>query len=561
MEKQRQPLNIINILVQIAILSLAISSCNYVRDSHLRNVLADADTLLICDRDSEAYALLEPVRVGMFDVDDDTYALYCTLLLQAQDRCDVPLVDSIAISAWAYYKGNKADAYHAGLAHYYVGKIARLNKDFNTAIYVLKQAQEIFDAIGCDRYSFLARENEALAHMTRYSMRLSVDLFHEALRIAERMGNDTYISSTLVWLAQSYVAIDMPDSAIVCLQDNRVMPSYRSYANLSFAYEKKREWNLALAYNDTIRTFYEKEQLNITPVLIDRADILVNMGDIVNCENILDTILPQDDYERLSITKSRLLSNIYNRNVEKQLQYFSQYDAAFDSLFIHENEMEVRNMERMLGEKRELATAHNELKNRVTNYVVAFVTLLAILSLIVVYIKWKSDKIKHENAELTARKAELLRQLLEETIKKQNIEQQLVAIEDARNEYSTRMAEEKILRRNICNHISEGLIKLKEKQTVENKCRFIIEQIDYIYPQLSLLLQNRYKELSIQDVLICSMTRVGFSANYIAEVLCKSVYTIRKRRSIVRDIIAQQEHNDDIQWGDIWTLLERQKRN
>jgi len=561
MEKQRQPLNIINILVQIAILSLAISSCNYVRDSHLRNVLAETDTLLICDRDSEAYALLEPVRVGMFDVDDDTYALYCTLMLQAQDRCDVPLVDSLAISAWAYYKGNKADAYHAGLAHYYVGKIARLNKDFNTAIYVLKQAQEIFDAIGCDRYSFLARENEALAHMTRYSMRLSVDLFHEALRIAERMGNDTYISSTLVWLAQSYVAIDMPDSAIICLQDSRIKPSFRSYAHLSYAYGEKREWNLALAYNDTIKTYYEGEQLNITPVLIDRADILVNMGDYVNCESLLDTISPQDDYERLSVTKSRLLSNIYKRNVEKQLQYFRQYDAAFDSLFIHENEMEVRNMERMLSEKRELATAHNELINRVANYIVAFVSILAILSLIIVYIKWKSDKIKHENAELTARKAELLRQLLEETIKKQNIEQQLVAIEDARNEYSTRMAEEKILRRNICNHISEGLIKLKEKQTIENKCQFIIEQIDYIYPQLSLLLQNRYKELSIQDVLICSMTRVGFSASYIAEVLCKSVYTIRKRRSIVRDIIAQQEHNDDIQWGDIWTLLERQKRN
>ena len=548
------------VIITSMLLACLAASCN-LRDMRLRPVLADADTLLICDRDSAAYALLEPVRVGMFDVDDDTYALYCTLMLQAQDRCDVPLVDSLAISAWAYYKGNKADAYHAGLAHYYVGKIARLNKDFNTAIYVLKQAQEIFDAIGCDRYSFLARENEALAHMTRYSMRLSVDLFQEALRIAERMGNDTYISSTLVWLAQSYVAIDMPDSAIICLQDSRIKPSFRSYAHLSYAYGEKREWNLALAYNDTIKTYYEGEQLNITPVLIDRANILVNMGDYVNCESLLDTISPQDDYERLSVTKSRLLSNIYKRNVEKQLQYFRQYDAAFDSLFIHENEMEVRNMERMLGEKRELATAHNELKNRVTNYVVAFVTLLAILSLIIVYIKWKSDKIKHENAELTARKAELLRQLLEETIKKQNIEQQLVAIEDAQNEYSTRMAEEKILRRNICNHISEGLIKLKEKQTVENKCQFIIEQIDYIYPQLSLLLQNRYKELSIQDVLICSMTRVGFSANYIAEVLCKSVYTIRKRRSIVRDIIAQQEHNDDIQWGDIWTLLERQKRN
>jgi len=353
----------------------------------------------------------------------------------------------------------------------------------------------------------------------------------------------------------------MPDSAIICLQDSRIKPSFRSYAHLSYAYGEKREWNLALAYNDTIKTYYEGEQLNITPVLIDRADILVNMGDYVNCESLLDTISPQDDYERLSVTKSRLLSNIYKRNVEKQLQYFRQYDAAFDSLFIHENEMEVRNMERMLSEKRELATAHNELINRVANYIVAFVSILAILSLIIVYIKWKSDKIKHENAELTARKAELLRQLLEETIKKQNIEQQLVAIEDARNEYSTRMAEEKILRRNICNHISEGLIKLKEKQTIENKCQFIIEQIDYIYPQLSLLLQNRYKELSIQDVLICSMTRVGFSASYIAEVLCKSVYTIRKRRSIVRDIIAQQEHNDDIQWGDIWTLLERQKRN
>ncbi|MBP5419833.1 MAG: hypothetical protein J6Y72_08510 [Bacteroidales bacterium] len=548
------------VIITSLLLACLAASCN-LRDMRLRPILAEADTLLICNRDSEAYALLEPIRVGMFDVDDDTYALYCTLLLQAQDRCDVPLVDTLAISAWAYYKGNMTDAYHAGLAHYYTGKIARLNKDFNTAIYVQKQAQELFDAIGCDRYSFLARENEALAHMTRYSMRLSIDVFKDALRIAERMNNDTYISSTLVWLAQSYISIDMPDSAIVCLQDNRVMPSYRSYANLSFAYEKKREWNLALAYNDTIKTYYEKEQLNITPVLIDRADILVNMGDIVNCENILDTILPQDDYERLSITKSRLLSNIYNRNVEKQLQYFRQYDAAFDSLFIHENEMEVRNMERMLGEKRELATAHNELKNRVAYYIVAFVSMLAILLLIIVYIKWKSDKIKHENAELTARKAELLRQLLEETIKKQTIEQQLASIEEAQNEYSTRMAEEKILRRNICNHISEGLIKLKEKQTVENKCRFIIEQIDYIYPQLSLLLQNRYKELSIQDVLICSMTRVGFSANYIAEVLCKSVYTIRKRRSIVRDIIAQQEHNDDIQWGDIWTLLERQKRN
>lgn len=527
----------------------------------LRPVLADADTLLICDRDSEAYALLEPIRVGMFDVDDDTYALYCTLLLQAQDRCDVPLVDSIAVGAYIYYRENKEDCYHAGLAHYYMGKVTYENRDFSSTLYIEKQAQALFDTIHCDRYSFLAREREAMAHSERYSIDIAIAKNKEALLIAERIGNPNYISSTLIRLAECYDALKMPDSAIVCLSDNRVIPSHWSYINLSYAYSQKREWSTALAYNDTSITYSMEEYGDVSAELLDRADILVNMGDYYSCNKLLDTIAPQSHIGKLAYARTKLIANIQDPNSQLRLKYFHQYDEALDSITIINNKLEVENIDRMISDRKEIAASRDAIVQRFFNFTFGVVLIFIILSLITVRLKWQKDQIDHKNAELESHKAQIMRQLLEETIKKQTIEQQLASIEEAQNDYSTRRVEEKTMKKSICQNISEGLLRINGKQTIENKCQFIIEQIDYIYPQLSQLLQSRYKELTVYDVLICSMTRVGFSASYIAEVLCKSVYTINKRRGVIRDIIAQQEHNDSIQWNEIWALLDKRKRN
>jgi len=510
-------------VIAFIVLTFFVQSCHYIHDVRLNKTNAIADSLLIHNQDSSAYALLSGTHVDFFNVEDDTYALYATLMLQAQDRCDITLNDTLAAVAWSYYKKNMEDVYHAGLAHYYVGKIARLGNDYNTAIYVLKQAQELFDTIGCDRYSFLARD----------------------------------ISSTLIWLAQCYIAVNQPDSAIECLMDNRVMPSYRSYANLSCVYEKKSEWNIALAYNDTIVTYFNKEGRDITPILIDRADILVSMGDYISCENILDTITPQDDYERLSFVKSKLLSNIHSGNTRKTLHYFYQYDAAFDSLFIHENEMEVRNIERILIDRNELTSAHNEQKNRLITFIIILINILSLLSLVIVYIKWKNDNIKHQMAELTAHKAQLLRQLLEETIKNNDISNQLKQIETEHIEEYTANSEDKILRKNLCKQIANEFIIAKNSSNPEQLYQSIINLIDGIYEGMSDTIRTRYTNLSLYEIAICEMTRLGFSANDIATILCKSIHTIRSRQRFIREIISTREQRDILQWNDVWAIVEK----
>ena len=523
----------------------------------LRPILAEADTLLICDRDSEAYALLEPVCVGMFDVDDDTYALYCTLMLQAQDRCDVPLVDSLAVGAYIYYRENKEDCYHAGLAHYYMGKVTYENRDFSSTLYIEKQAQALFDTIHCDRYSFLAREREAMAHSERYSIDIAIAKNKEALLIAERIGNPNYISSTLIRLAECYDALKMPDSAIVCLSDNRVIPSHWSYINLSYAYSQKREWSTALAYNDTSITYSMEEYGDVSAELLDRADILVNMGDYYSCNKLLDTIAPQSHIGKLAYARTKLIANIQDPNSQLRLKYFHQYDEALDSITIINNKLEVENIDRMIIDRKEIAASRDAIAQRFFNFTVGVVLIFLILSLITVRLKWQKDQIDHKNAELESHKAQIMRQLIAETLRNDDISKQLEVLANSQKEES-QTSEDKILRKNICENISQGLLKLNGKTEIDDKYTFIIEHIEYIYPKMSEAMLSRYSNLAKYDIAVCEMTRVGFTANTIADCLCKSVNTIRTRQRVIREQIAKQEGNGNMSWNDIWYIVERQ---
>ncbi len=545
-------------ILYIGVFVSIISACN-LKDRQLRPVLAEADSLLICNRDSEAYALLEPIKLNLFEVDDDTYALYCTLLLQAQDRCDVPLVDSLGVGAYLYYRDNKEDYYHAGLAHYYMGKVAFVNRDYSSTLYIEKQAQALFDTILCDRYSFLAREREAIAHIQRYSMRLAVGRLKEALQIAERINNPIYISSTLIRIAECYYSLHEPDSMIACISDERVIPSSLSYMLLSGAYVKEGKWDLALAYSDTSIMYASEEYDDIVSEMIDKAAFLAGMGDYKACNAILDTITPRNYYEELSYTRSRIIANMQRRNDEQQLSYFYRYDAMSDSVLINSNKLEVENIDRMLNEHRELTASRDAIVQRFFNFIVSVIIIFLVLSLVTIRLKWQRDNISHRNAELEAHKAQIMRQLIEETLKNRDISKQLEVLANSQKE-EAQTTEDKILRKNICENISRGLLKLNEDAKADDKYAFIIEQIEYIYPMMSNAMLSRYSNLTSYDIAVCEMTRVGFTAITIAECLFKSVNTIRTRQRLIREQIAKQEGNENMQWNDLWHIVERQRK-
>lgn len=548
-------------IILLLLFACIVVSCN-LRDMRLRPVLAEIDTLLICNRDSEAYALFEPIRVGMFDVDNDTYALYCTLLLQAQDRCDVPLNDTLAVSAYNYYHDNRQDLYHAGLAHYYLGKVARLNNDHNTSIYILKQAQELFDSIGCNRYSFLARENEAMAHIARYSMRLALDVFRESLRFAEKIGNDTYVSSSLIWIAQCYISLNMPDSAIITLGDARISPSFSQRIGLSYAYAKKGDWTTALLYNDTCLTFALDNYGDATDVLFDRSDILANMGNYKDCCNLLDTLIPQTTIEKLAYNKSRIIAGIMQYNNIEMLKRFKYYDAYYDSLFIHENEMEVENINRMISEQNKIANSKIEVEHRLINLLTVFIIVFLIATIMVIRLQWQKDKVRNSKILLEAQKAELVRQLVEETMKSNDYEEQLKMIEAEMDDAESKdaNAEDRVMRKNICNVIAQGISKLQASSSHVDKINFVIAQIEYVYPQMHTFMQKQYPFLDANDIVICCMTRTGFSASVISDVLNKSANTIRARQKSIRESISMQEKRENMNWDNIWELLEKRQR-
>lgn len=544
MEKQRQPLNIINILVQIAILSLAISSCNYVRDSRLRPILADADTLLICDRDSEAYALLEPVRVGMFDVDDDTYALYCTLMLQAQDRCDVPLVDSLAISAWAYYKGNKADAYHAGLAHYYMGKVAAFSRNDNLSLQLLEEATELFKRTQSARYTFLSLDVAAYVMMQRCNDAAALTLLDEAMRYAMEANNATYISSTYLREACCYYSLNKIDTIYTIINQPSIIKNFDYYNLMSLYYDKKQDLDKALLYNDSLIIWDRMQQANDTASeYCNKAYLLYRIGRKDEAEKIAKSIATTLIYQ--DVEKYRLLTDISidKHNVDDAHYYFKKFELASDSILHDNNRNEEENLNRNISEQKKFVEQQKQEKKLLYAELIG-VVIISVLTVIILQILYKKRQVERE------RDFKNIILLLEQEKNRCSELESKIAAHESLEESPQEVSLRKVICNNICLDIENY------QGSTKSIPKFVAQSICSVYRDFDKQLKNAFPFVDDNDIALCCMIRIGLKRQFIISIFCLSAEGIRSRQNRLKAKMQKHMKNESAEWKDIWRFVE-----
>ena len=544
MEKQRQPLNIINILVQIAILSLAISSCNYVRDSHLRNVLAETDTLLICDRDSEAYALLEPIRVGMFDVDDDTYALYCTLLLQAQDRCDVPLVDSIAVSAYNYYHDNQQDLYHAGLAHYYMGKVAAFSRNDNLSLQLLEEATELFKRTQSARYTFLSLDVAAYLMMQRCNDAAALTLLDEAMRYAMEANNATYISSTYLRKACCYYSLNKIDTIYTIINQPSIIKNFDYYNLMSLYYDKKQDLDKALLYNDSLIIWDRMQQASDTASeYCNKAYLLYRIGRKDEAEKIAKSIATTLIYQ--DVEKYRLLTDISidKHNVDDAHYYFKKFELASDSILHDNNRNEEENLNRNISEQKKFVEQQKQEKKLLYAELIG-VVIISVLTVIILQILYKKRQVERE------RDFKNIILLLEQEKNRCTELESKIASQEIVDENPQEVSLRKVIYNNICLDIENY------QGPTRSIPQFVAKNICGVYRDFDKQLKNAFPFVDYNDIALCCMIRIGLKRQLLVSIFCLSAEGIRSRQNRLKVKMQKHMKDESADWEDIWRFAE-----
>ena len=220
--------------------------------------LAIADSLFIIEEDSAATALLEAVNPDSLSSTD--YPLYCVLMLQAQDRNDRPMADTLVASAIAHYKHNDEDSYHAGLAWYYMGHVAfYANKPDCIPLY--HEALQRFMDAGCDRYTYLS-----YCFLGKYAYINGVydiadSVFCNGLVYARKVGKGVYIRTMLQHLAMTNVQAERIERGLAFCDTLRIVSNgsmrtkpflYRVYAVAAMI---TKDYTSAKQYCDSIRYF------------------------------------------------------------------------------------------------------------------------------------------------------------------------------------------------------------------------------------------------------------------------------------------------------------------
>ena len=154
--------------------------------------LTVVDSLFIIEEDSAATALLEAVNPDSLSSTD--YPLYCVLMLQAQDRNDLPMADTLVASAIAHYKHHDEDSYHAGLAWYYAGRIAYKQRDSECLSFFM-MSEQLFDHGVSDRYLYLSRNFAGRFAKYSHDYTAAEEYFKKALSIAQVINKKAYVST------------------------------------------------------------------------------------------------------------------------------------------------------------------------------------------------------------------------------------------------------------------------------------------------------------------------------------------------------------------------------
>ena len=278
--------------------------------------LTVVDSLFIIEEDSTATALLEAVNPDSLSSTD--YPLYCVLMLQAQDRNDRPMADTIVASAIAHYKHHDEDSYHAGLAWYYMGHVAR-KTDYVAAILDYETATDFFRKAGNSRYEYLSLNYIFHTCWLAGDINSQHTVLFEVLKAAEKTGNRRYLYVTLTAMGNSFLEKGEYDSAreyemkaLDVIGDGNPTSKAYAFERIAMSYIYQNDYQRASSFMDSLRTCRNVvKNMSCSVFRLLSAAISMENGKALTAKAYLDSLVVGKSNYALMAAQNRLYTEVY----------------------------------------------------------------------------------------------------------------------------------------------------------------------------------------------------------------------------------------------------------
>lgn len=491
-------------------------------------ILKEAEALMYTYPDS-ALQLLEAIQQPK-QLTGQEQADYALLLTQARSRCRIIAAsDSLIRISTDYYQDSNDNARKAK-AFLYLGDVYMDMQNHVEAMKALKQAEEVLDNAEA-RTQSLVYSNLGYLNRKIANYELAWRYYQNALVIDKTNENSEWVVTNLINMLNLPLS-EIQDSTIyyVHLLEKTLLSvnselQTKAYNNIGVYYYKQKKKERAAYY---FCKAIHASNANSYRAYLNLARIYDEEGNTARADSLYQVALQSPVWA----TRARIYEALYNRSLhahryQEATEYMKHYQQAADSFYTQRQAQEIQELQTKYDFE-VLARKKTETENRLLRITIGG-SLLLFLSLLAMY--YFKKKYTHQLQELE----NLIRQINELENKEKEMENLVNTLNESL-ERSTVLSNEFLRVKGKWTDSEDilalgGYIRLKRDLSLYNPSSdlpLLRHWLDIVYNQFASRLTSEHRNLTVSELSICYLHRMGYSILEISQAMHVKTDSIKR---------------------------------
>ena len=492
------------------------------------SILKEAEALMYTSPDS-ALQMLETISQPE-QLTGKEQADYALLLTQARSRNRITATsDSLIRIATDYFQDSNDNARKAK-AFLYLGDVYMDMQNHIEAMKALKQAEEVLDDAEA-RTQSLVYSNLGYLNRKIANYELAWGYYQKALVIDKTNENSEWIVTNLINMLNLPLS-EIQDSTIyyVHLLEKTLLSvnselQTKAYNNIGvYYYKQKKKERAAYYFCKAIHASNAKSYR----AYLNLARIYDEEGNTARADSLYQVALQSPVWA----TRARIYEALYNRSLhahryQEATEYMKHYQQAADSFYTQRQAQEIQELQTKYDFE-VLARKKTETENRLLRITIGG-SLLLFLSVLAMY--YFKKKYTHQLQELE----NLIRQINELENKEKEMENLVNTLNESL-ERSTVLSNEFLRVKGKWTDSEDILalgvyIRLKRDLSLYNPSSdlpLLGHWLDIVYNQFASRLTSEHRNLTVSELSICYLHRMGYSIQEISQAMHVKTDSIKR---------------------------------
>ena len=492
------------------------------------SILKEAEALMYTSPDS-ALQMLETISQPE-QLTGKEQADYALLLTQARSRNRITATsDSLIRIATDYFQDSNDNARKAK-AFLYLGDVYMDMQNHIEAMKALKQAEEVLDDAEA-RTQSLVYSNLGYLNRKIANYELAWGYYQKALVIDKTNENSEWIVTNLINMLNLPLS-EIQDSTVyyVHLLEKTLLSvnselQTKAYNNIGVCYYKQNKTEQAANY--FCKAIHVSNAVSYRAFL-NLARIYDEEGNTARTDSLYQVALQSPVWA----TKARIYEALYNRSLhahryQEATEYMKRYQLAVDSFYTQRQSQEIQELQTKYDFE-VLAREKAEAENRLLRITIGGSLLLFLSILAVYYFKKKYTRQLQE-----------LENLIHQINKLENKEKEMENLVNTLNESlerSTVLSNEFLRVKGKWTDSEDILalgvyIRLKRDLSLYNPSSdlpLLEHWLDIVYNQFASRLTSEHRNLTVSELSICYLHRMGYSIQEISQAMHVKTDSIKR---------------------------------